>query len=314
MYKQLTILIILLGVGIGTWAEDTVTLKQDAYVKGKKVLLGEIALIEGPNAKHLASIEITNSAIPGSSRRIDASFLESRISNAGYLNKDVTLKGTPRVTATTLSLELTGDMLGEELRSHILDNMPWSMEDTEIDIDAPRGKTLISDGDYTINWRVSPSYKYLGSGTFRGEIMIDGEHEKTIYAKANVKAYAEVLVTNSGIARGEHLTAKNVHLEKRELSKIDTGVFFDLDELNGAIAKSSIYEGQVVSARKVMAPKIIKRNQLVTVETRIGALMIRTRAQSLGDASVGEVVACRNIKSKEEFMGIVRKDGVVVID
>ena len=121
------------------------------------------------------------------------------------------------------------------------------------------------------------------------------------------------MVTNTGVSRGERLTVQNVSLEKRELSGIKSGVFFDLDELDGAIAKSSIYQGQVISPRKVMAPKIVKRNQLVNVETQTGTLVIRTRAQALGDASAGDVIACRNIKSKEEFVGIVRKDGVVVI-
>lgn len=314
MFIRFTIVTAVLGLSICGWAEDIVTLKQEAYVSGKKVLLGDIALIEGPNAKELARIEITNSATPGSSRRIDASLLRSRIAHAGYSDASVALKGTHRVTATTLSMELTSEVLAEELRNYIYDNMPWAVEDTEIDIVVPRGRTVISDGDFTINWSVSPSYKYLGSSNFRGKIVVDGIVEKTFYIKANVKAYAEVLVTKNGIARGERLTAKNVRLEKRELSTIRSGVFFDLDELNGAIAKSSIYENQVISPRKVMAPKIVKRNQLVSVETRIGNLTIQSRAQALADAAVGEVLACRNVKSKEEFMGIVRKDGVVVID
>ena len=314
MFKRITIVIALLGLSAGAWAEDIVTLKQQAYVKGKTVLLGEIASVEGPNAPALARIEITSSAIPGGSRRIDGSLIRSRINLAGYEDATVSLKGTPRVTATTLSLELSQEVLAEELRNHIYDHMPWAVEDTEIEIVVPRGRTVISDGDFTINWRVSPSYKYLGQSNFRGEIMVDGKIEKTIYAKATVKAYAEVLVTASGVSRGERLTAKNVRLEKRELSTIRSGVFFDLKELNGAIAKSSIYENQVISPHKVMAPKIVKRNQLVTVETRIGVLVIQSRAQALGDAAVGEDLACRNVKSKEEFMGIVRKDGVVVID
>ena len=57
--------------------------------------------------------------------------------------------------------------------------------------------------DYEINWRTSPSYKYLGHGTFRGEIEGNGETVKTIYAKATVKTYAEVLVTTMGVSRGE---------------------------------------------------------------------------------------------------------------
>lgn len=314
MLKQLAIAITVLGLCTGAWAENIVTLKQDAYVKGKKVLLGEIATIEGPDASALAGIQITASAIPGSARRIDASLLRSRIANAGYKDASVALKGTPRVTATTLSMELSSEILSEELRNHLYDTMPWAVEDTQMDILIPRGRCVVSDGDFAIRWSVSPSYKYLGQTNIRGDIVVDGVNEKTVYAKVSIKAYAQVLVTQRSIARGERINAANVQLEKRELSKLQNGVYFDLDELNGAVAKSTLSENQIISPRKVMSPKIVKRNQVVSVETRIGSLIIQSNAQALSDASVGDVIACRNIKSKEEFMGIVRKDGVVMID
>lgn len=113
--------------------------------------------------------------------------------------------------------------------------------------------------------------------------------------------------------RGESLSAKNVFREKRDLSDIKTAVFFDTDELVGTVAKSTIRPGQIISPAKVMARKIVKRNQIVRVQTQLGSLIIMSQAQALDDGAVGDIVRCRNIKSKEEFSGVVAQDGTLTI-
>lgn len=291
----------------------TVTMKSTAYVSGPVVTVADVAVIEGPDAETLGSLEIVDAAAPGASRRIDASLLKNRIQRAGYDGTHVSVTGLARTTATTMHLEITGEDLREDLTNFVHTSMPWDPDNTVIDIVPPGGTTVVSDGDVYVEWRTNPAYKYLGQGTFRGEISVDGRQEKTVYAKVNVQAYAEVLVSTRSIGRGEALNGANVSLEMRDLSKIRTESFFDVDEIAGSVAKSSIHAGQIISPRKVMQPKIVKRNQIVTVMTQVGALTIQSQAQALKDGAVGDVLACRNLKSKEEFMGILRKDGVVIV-
>ena len=303
-----------LAMSIGIASADTITLKPEVYIKGPKVLLGDVAVVEGENAEELRAIEIATAALPGSSRRIDASLLQSRIQNAGYDNDSVEMNTTHRViTATTMAIDLTNELLTDDLREHIFASMPWDPEETLIDIVPPTTKTVVAEGDIEITWRANPSYQFLGQGSFRGDVRVDGELSKTVYAKATVQPYAEVLVANQGVARGEVLNASNVHLEKRDLSAIKGGVFFGTDELDGAIAKSSIYPGQIVSAAKVMAPKVVKRNQIVRVQTQLGSLVIQSQAQAMSDGAAGDILRLRNLQSKEEFTGIVGKDGVLTV-
>lgn len=293
--------------------ETTVTLKSEAYVSGPVVTVADVAVVKGPNAETLGAVEIVDAAAPGSSRRIDASLLENRIQRAGYDDTEIEVTGIARTMATTLHLEIQGSDLTENLREFVHTSMPWDPENTVIDIVPPGGTTVVSDGEVHVEWRTNPAYKYLGQGTFRGEISVDGRQEKTVYAKVNVQAYSEVLVATRNISRGDALNEANVALEMRDLSAIRTESFFGLDEVAGSVAKSSIHSGQIISPRKVMQPKIVKRNQIVTVMTQMGALTIQSQAQALKDGAVGDVLACRNLKSKEEFMGILRKDGVVIV-
>jgi flagella basal body P-ring formation protein FlgA len=63
-----------------------------------------------------------------------------------------------------------------------------------------------------------------------------------------------------------------------------------------------------------MPRKIVKRNQTVVVETRAGGLLVQARARAMTDGCEGDVVRCLNVDSKEEFIGTVRADGVVILD
>ena len=73
-------------------------------------------------------------------------------------------------------------------------------------------------------------------------------------------------------------------------------------------------QGQVISPRKVAPPVLVKRNQLIPVETTVGALTIRGQARALTQASAGDLVKAMNLRSKEEFVGVLRSDGVLVVN
>ena len=82
-----------LALGVTATATDTLVLKDEAYVRGPRVLLGEVAEIEGTLAPELESIELGTAALPGDSKRLNAALVESRIRNAGLDLSDVEVSG-----------------------------------------------------------------------------------------------------------------------------------------------------------------------------------------------------------------------------
>jgi flagella basal body P-ring formation protein FlgA len=62
-----------------------------------------------------------------------------------------------------------------------------------------------------------------------------------------------------------------------------------------------------------MAPTLVKRNEIVLVETRVGALTVQTRAKAMGDGIEGELVRCMNVGSKDEFVGVVLPNGTIYV-
>lgn len=292
----------------------TLVLKEEAYVRGPYVLLGEVADIIGPEAQTLSRIEVTLAAVPGSTKRFDAALVESQLRRAGIEIEEWDIQGNRHVLATTLHLDLTQEMIAEDLRQFVARQMPWDPSDTIIEISAPPRTFRVPDGILDIRWRPDPRYAYLGSGTFRGEISVDGQVARTVLSQATVRTYEEVLVASRSIARNEALSMANLRLEQRELSMLNSDVFFNADDMRGYVAKSSIFEGQVITGRRLARAKIIKRNQIVNVETSIGTLTVRTLAKTTTDGAIGDRITCKTLGSNELFVGVLRADGVVVVE
>lgn len=307
-------LVFLMACG-ATFADPAVVaLRESVYVSGPTVTLGDVADIEGDDAAYLASIELTSAALPGATRRLNSAVIYSRLEQAGVFPEEVDLRGANLVSATTIHLELTPEMIAGDLRGYVEAAMPWDADQATVDVYPPAQGLVVSDGHVEFRWRTNPGYDYLGNGTFRGEVLVDGQVEQSFYAKASIEAYADVVVASRDISRGERLTRANLELDKRALSSVGRGAYFEFEDLSGLVAKATIIRGQTVSDRKVEAPILIKRNQIVTVETRLGALTVQAQAKALDSAAAGETLLLESLSSERELSGVVRADGTVEVE
>lgn len=293
---------------------SVITLHDEAYVKGPRVLLGDLARIEGENAEELAAIEIAPAAAPGGSKRINATLLKSRIRSVTREGSAVEVRGADAVTATTLSLQLSPEMLAADLRRYIESEMPWDPANTTIDIATPAQECIVPDGAMTVDWRPSPTYAWVGKGVFRGEVLVDGMLQSVVLANAVLETYADVVVAATEIPRGAIVSRSNLRTEKKAMSTLRQGFFEDPDEVAGMVTRSTLFPGTQILTRHVAPRRIVRRNQAVTVEVRQGGLVVRDRALAMGDAGEGDLLTCRNPQSKEEFVGVVQADGTVVIE
>jgi flagella basal body P-ring formation protein FlgA len=292
---------------------DSLVLKDEVFVKGPKVLLGDLVEIHGETIQGLADIEVTSAALPGAYKQINASLISSRIRSAGHKLDDFSLEGSSQVRANTLATEVSRHAIGESLRQFIQQEMPWEPTQTDIDIPDLNQDYMVPDGRLEITWRANPQYRYLGHGTFRCGLRVDGEIRKTFYMKANVESYGTVLLAANDITRGQFLSVNDLETRRQARSAMPAGALTDPKGVVGLLATKTLYSGQVLTRRHVEARKLIKRNQLVPVELKSGTLKVRSQAKALMDARAGDILVCANPRTREQFQGIVRSDGVVEV-
>jgi flagella basal body P-ring formation protein FlgA len=290
---------LLLATGGTAWGDAPVlTLREEVYVKGPAVCLGDLADIEGENAEALAEIEIVSAALPGSSKQVTASYVLSRLRNAG-IESEPTVAGAESVRILTEALTLEPTIVAQDLRQFIEQKMPWDPADAIVTVQAPPNATVLPDGDFSIVWRPSSYYRYLGTGAFSGTVHIDGRPEKTLLVKAIVEVMGTLVLAARDIPRGRPISLADVELVEQSLSERTGTVATSLDEVLGMITKRTLFPGQPISLRNIEAS---------------GGLVIQTRAKALGDARQGDFVVCANPTTNKEFQGTVRADGTVIVD
>lgn len=296
----------------GTMA-DTLVLKEQAFVRGPEVRLGDIADIQGDNAEQLASISLGSAPQPGESKRVLAALVESRLRRAGVEPGEVEVRGAPQVQTTTLSQELTRHEVAASLREYILATMTWNPADTEIDIPLPMDDIVVPEGELAVDWRPSPGYRMVGTGAFQGTIQVDGRDERTILVKAKVEPYTELLIAATDIARGRVITPTDLEPQRMAVSQVPAGAITDPSMLVGMVAQRNIFPGQPITNRNVVSPTLIRRNQPVAFETRTGSVQVSGRAIAVSDGRAGDVVMLRAMNSKDTFQGIVQPNGTVLV-
>ena len=291
----------------------SLTLREEAYVRGPSVRLGDVAVIHGDGAEALADIELGSAAMPGQSKHLNASIVTARIQSAGVDVSGIEVDGARQVRATTLHQEISPQALADSLAQFIEEEMPWDPKRTEVDVPLPRQTVIVPEGDLEINWRPTRRYDYLGRGTFKGAVYIDGRMEDSLLMQVEIESYDNVLVAARDIPRGNPVSPNDVEVQRLPLSQVDLSALRAEHEAVGLIAKKTIFPGQVITERNVTPPTVVKRNQMVPVEVRSGGLKISTRARAMTDGRVGDMVICVSPESKEQFQGVVRADGVVVV-
>ena len=97
-------------------------------------------------------------ASPGAVKRINASLLRSRLVSSGYDVQQFEITGAENVNATTLSIELSKEMLVYYLLRFFVSEMPWDATDATVDIEMPSAGLTVPEGDVALEWSPTPLY------------------------------------------------------------------------------------------------------------------------------------------------------------
>lgn len=79
--------------------------------------------------------------------------------------------------------------------------------------------------------------------------------------------------------------------------------------LLGREVRRTIYAGQSIRQRDTQSPRLVKRNQLVTVKYQKGPLEISLSGRAMGEAGLDETVPVMNLQSRQVVEGTVQAGG-----
>ncbi len=135
-----------------------------------------------------------------------------------------------------------------------------------------------------------------------------GPRPWTVYLRARVQVYDEVLVAARHLERGQVLTAADLSRKRRDLATLPGGYLLDPARAVGLELRRSLRPGTVLTPRALAEPLAVRRGEQVGIIARTPGMEVSSRGVALGDAPLGGRVKVRNSASGRVVEGTVTAD------
>jgi flagellar basal body P-ring formation protein FlgA len=281
-------------------------LNEKVEVQGHLVTLAHLF----QNAGMLGHTPVFRSPDPGTTGRISVRRIISAAKARGL--KVSVLPAFTRVTITRSSRIIANSELEGLIRDRLENRLPSNLSKGQLVIKLPESfKKLHVDSKLQGELNLSKLDWSARSGRFTAHFAL--ADSDPIIIKGMASMMIEVGVTTKNILRGETITSSNVALKYVRASGRQRQHFTTLEEMVGLSAKRRLTVGRPISASDLERPKLIQKNQLVTILLEVPGLVIRTEGKALEDATRGDTVKVLNTQSKRIIHATAIASGLVSV-
>jgi flagella basal body P-ring formation protein FlgA len=123
----------------------------------------------------------------------------------------------------------------------------------------------------------------------------------------------EALVYTRSLAAGEIVNAEDVAYGPVQGHQLPGDAPGDPEAAIGKAARKALRAGAAVSGRDLASPRVIARDQMVTVTYDTGGVRLTLQGRALGPASVGEGVSVMNPQSKKTIQAVATGPGAALV-
>ncbi len=302
---------------------DSIRLRGEAGSAGAKVLLREVADLDGPEAQKAGDISVAS--FEGSARvaHVTLESVHQALVDHGVDFGKLTLAGFTKCRVELATPEpgpsapLGPAPLVANPREEISLGSSVSLRDRVVDVisrlaDVPRQdlRVYFSDGDakaLAVSAVGPDRFEFEPQSTtglgrvpmvvrrWNGEKLVS-----TLRVLADVSRRCLAVVTVRPVdANQSHSTASALEIREVYLTDAQAGAMTDLSKVIGETAAASLHENTVVCSQSLRSPLLIHRGDTITIRCIAGGLVVKTMGKATQDGSLGQVIAVRNERTHD---------------
>lgn len=134
-----------------------------------------------------------------------------------------------------------------------------------------------------------------------------------LFVPVKVRRNQTVLILNRGIAAGETIGVADITTAQRDAARIAGAALADPAAAVGRVARRTLAAGSLLSANDLVAQRLIRRGDSVSLVSRRGGVEVRVAGKALSDAGENERVSVENLSSRKIVQGTVAASGDVFV-
>jgi flagella basal body P-ring formation protein FlgA len=152
--------------------------------------------------------------------------------------------------------------------------------------------------------RWNASLMFVSENTIVSAIPVAGRFDEMV----------ELPVLKRQVRAGETIAEKDIQLRDFPASSTRSDAVIDLAGLIGKSPLRTISMNRPVREQELAMPTIVKKNSLVQMHYKSGAMQISDSGQAMEDGSKGSVISVKNVASKKTIRAmVVNADTVEVV-
>ncbi|MBU2952511.1 flagellar basal body P-ring formation chaperone FlgA [Marinobacter sp. F3R08] len=144
-------------------------------------------------------------------------------------------------------------------------------------------------------------------------VTCEGARPWRMFVTASVSIHGPALVAARPLARGERITEALLTRQSVEINASRRGVLTSTDEAIGMQVRRSVNTGSLITPDMLSAPNAVERGDHVIITAKTGGFSVSSRGRALANASVGQQVLVKNLRSSRTIKASVVAPGHVEI-
>jgi flagella basal body P-ring formation protein FlgA len=127
----------------------------------------------------------------------------------------------------------------------------------------------------------------------------------SLYVPVSIFNFKMVATLKQGTIRNTILTESDIVFEKKDINRMTSGYFDDIEQLKGKILTQNLTKGAVLTQHHIKSPMAVTRGQSVTLVAKNSVIEVRMKGTAMTKGAIGERIKVKNMKSKRIVEGVI---------
>ncbi|SHL69028.1 flagellar basal body P-ring formation chaperone FlgA [Rhodanobacter sp. OK091] len=134
----------------------------------------------------------------------------------------------------------------------------------------------------------------------------------TVRVPLQVQLFRQTLVTSRLLLRGDGVSAADVHVEERDVTRLGYGYIENMEQVAGRSLARAVASGSVLSPGMLGGRRMVRAGDHVEMVARLDGIEVRADGVALGSGDNGARLRVRNESSGKVVDAMVSAPGVVL--
>ncbi|MBU3948929.1 MAG: flagellar basal body P-ring formation chaperone FlgA [Proteobacteria bacterium] len=145
-------------------------------------------------------------------------------------------------------------------------------------------------------------------------VSIDDIPKTEVKLSGWVDVFDSVVCASQNLNRGDVITAGDIHLERKNISRLNSDTLKDVDQAIGLMAKHDIKDNDCLKEWMLKRNPLVNKGDMVTILAEHGSIRITAPGRILEKGYMGDYIKVQNAMSKKSVYAKIINDSTVVVD